>query len=828
MSQSLNIALRSIINARFYSLVSVVGLGIAIAVVLLVALLVKHETSYDRAYDKADSIFRVTWVDMGTGDRFATAFNPISPQMKADFPQVIEAARLGVFEQTLQRTDDSGVADSASVRFENIAMVDPGIFSLFDFDFIAGGPESLAQPDTIVLTQAGAEHYFPGENPMGKTLLLGSKVALTVSGLINDMPETSHITTHFFVPLETLRAIYDRAGFIENWGSDVFYHYVLLEESTDASALAKQLPEFLQRHDPEWPLGSVEIELQPLTSLHFITDMQNDMPVRDTVLNTTKAPRQSTDLVLFSAGAFFLVLVASFNFMNLQVARSIGRGKQLGMLKVLGANRRQVVTQILLESILLCAMSFAVALVLVEMALDSFSAILAVNLTWSQLLTPGFAGLALVATIALGLLAGAYPAVLMASQSPSQVMRGEFKLGLGAARVRSLLVLLQFSASVILIAVSLVIYAQIRYSLSVPLGFEHDNIAVVELGRDNRQHFDALKARVEVDPTVQSMTKATIYPTDNLSDGGSLMTEGGQNEIAMRTVMTEFGYFQTLGIDVVAGRPFKPEFGSDRFKFASAETPNVDNGIIINRAAARRAGWMEGEDVSAAIGQVMSTEHIVDGVLMTMRMHVVGVVEDVHFRSLRSEIVPMSYYLTGWGSKVAVRFESGVERAEAEKILRDAWDGLVTGAPLRLSWLEDSVDELYAQEHRSLQLISSIALLAVVVACLGLFAVATLVTGLRTREIGLRKILGAGVRELVNMLSWQFLKPVLLANLVAWPLAWLYLNDWLQLFAYRVDLQWSHFLLPAGVATAIAWVTVAGHALRVAMNNPIKALRYES
>jgi putative ABC transport system permease protein len=827
MSQQFTIALRSIIKGRYYSLVSVAGLAIAITVVLLVALLVQHETSFDRDFASADSIYRVTWVDSGTGDRFATAFNPISPQMKIDFDEVKEVARLGVFEKTLQRISDKGSADSASIRYENIAMVDPQIFALFDLKFLAGGPESLAQPNSMVLTQAAAEHYFPGENPMGKTLLLENKVTLTVSGLVSELPGTSHLTTHYFVPLETLRALHDGAGFIDRWGSDQFYHYVLLSDGVDASALAQQLPAFLERHDPEWPLGSVEIELQPLNSLHFITDMQNDMPVRDTVQNIIKAPRQATDLVLFSAGAFFLILVASFNFMNLQVARSIGRGKQVGMLKVLGANRRQVIGQILLESILLCGIAFILALVLVELVLGSFSEVLAVNLTWSNLLRPGFAGTALLLTFALGLLSGAYPALLMASQNPSQVMRGEFKLGQGAARVRSMLVVLQFTASVILIVVSLVFYAQIQFSLNAPLGFESENIAVIEMGRGNRQHFDAMKARIETDPSVQAVTRASIYPSDNLSDGGGLMTEGGRDEIVMRTVFADFGYFEALDIDVLAGRPFKAEFGADQFKFPSAETPNVDSGILINRSAARRAGWMNGEDASAAIGQVMTTEHTMDGVLMTMRMHVVGVVEDVHFRSLRSEIVPMSYYLSGWGSKMAVRFNPGSERAQASRLLRDAWNDLVTGAPLRLTWLEDSVDELYAQEHRSLRLISSIALLAVVVACLGLFAVATLVTGLRTREIGLRKILGAGVRELVNMLSWQFLKPVLLANLIAWPLAWLYLNEWLQLFAYRVELNWMHFMLPAGLAIAIAWITVAGQALRVATSNPIRALRYE-
>jgi putative ABC transport system permease protein len=820
MSQQLRIALRSIIRGRYYSLLSVAGLAIAITVVLLVALLVRHETSFDRGFARADSIYRVTWENTGTGDRFATMFNIFSQQMKIDFDEVEEVARLGVFELTLQRSSDS-------IRYENIAMVDPAFFSLFDFEFLSGGPESLVQPNSIVMTRAGAERYFPGEDPMGKTLLLENNVTLTVTGLLREIPGNSHITTHYFVPLETLRTIYDGASFIDSWSSDSFYHYVLLADGVSATTLAQQLPAFLERHDPEWPLGSVGIELQALKDLHFTTDMQNDMPVRDRVRNIIKAPRQASDLVLFTAGAFFLILVASFNFMNLQIARSVGRGKQLGMLKVLGANRRQVIGQILLESTLLCCIAFALALVFVELTLASFSQVLAVNLAWRDLLSPGLGGIALALTLGLGLLSGGYPALLMAAQNPSQVMRGEFRLGQGAARVRSMLVLLQFAVSVILIVVSLVIYAQIQFSLNVPLGFESNNVAVIEMGRGNRQHYDAIQARLETDPLVAAVTRSSIFPTDHLSDGFGLMTQGGQDELDTRTVWVDFGYFETLGIDIVAGRAFSQDYGADRFSFPSSETPEVESGILINRAAARRAGWMSGEDPSAAIGQVLSAEHTIDGILMIMRMHVVGVVEDVHFRSLRSEIVPMSYFLSSHGSKMAVRFAPGTQRAGAAGLLEDTWNDVVTSVPLRMSWLEDSVDELYAQEHRSLRLVSSIALLAAAVACLGLFAVATLVTGLRTREIGLRKILGAGIREIVNMLSWQFLKPVLLANLVAWPLAWLYLEDWLQLFAYRVELNWVHFMIPAVLAIAIAWITVAGQALRVATDNPINALRYK-
>jgi putative ABC transport system permease protein len=831
MGQQLKLATRSIIKGRYYSLISLLGLSLAIAITLLVALLVQRETSFDHDFARAGDIYRLTWQNTGTGDRFATMFNPFSPQMKLEYDEVEEAARLGVFELTLQPpSGGEGGAEypgAALARYENIAMVDPSFFTLFDFEFIAGDPDALNQPNSIVMTQAGAEHYFPGEDPIGRTLLLENSVTLTVTGLLRGIPINSHFTPHFYVPLETLRALFDGAGFLENWGSDRFYHYILLKDNVDASLLEEQLPGFLERHDHEWPLGTVDIELQALKDIHFTTDLQDDMPVRDSVTDVIKAPRQATDLVLFSSGAFFLILVASFNFMNLQIARSIGRGKQMGMLKVLGANRRQITEQILLESLIMCALALIIAIILVELTLSGFSEILAVTLNWADLLNPGLGGLALALTITLGLLSGAYPAVLIASQTPSQIIKGKFNLGQGAAKTRSALVLLQFAVSVVLIVVSGVIYSQIQFSLQVPLGFDAENVAVVELDRRTGQHYDSLRNRLIADPQVLQVSKGSIIPTENLSDGASLKPEGSEDELDMRMVFVDHGYFEALGIDLVAGRSYGREFGGDEFQFPTPENPHSQGSIIINETAARRADWLTEDGADMALGQQLGTEHTIDDTRMTMRYTVVGVARDVHFRSLRSEVVPMSYYLSSFGATVIVQFNEGTDTLKAAALIQQIWDGLAPEIPLRMTWLEDSVNEMYAQEHRSLKLVSAMALLAMAVACIGLLAVASLATGLRTREIGLRKILGAGIREIVNLLSWQFVKPVLLANLIAWPLAWLYLRDWLQLFAYRVDLAWVYFALPGAAAVLIAWLTVAGQAWKAARANPIHALRYE-
>jgi len=823
MKQQLTLSFRAVLQGRYYSLLSVLGLAVAMAVTLLITLLIHNETDYDKDFVKADSLYRITWESTGTGDRFATAFNPISPQLKQDYDTVLDTARLGLFELTLQAVDRPG----SEVRYESVSLADPSFFHLFDFKFVAGGPDALDQPNSLVISRAAAEQYFPGEDAMGQTLLLENQLILKVTAVLEDIPPNTHLTSHFFIPLETLRSLFDGAAFLDNWGSDLLYHYIELAPGADSLQLERQLPAFLERHDPEWPLGSVEFRLQPLKDIHFTTDLQSDMPVQDRVNHVSKAPRRASDLVLFSAGAIFMILVACFNFMNLLIARSVGRGRQVGLLKVVGANRRQVLQHILAESLIMSSLALIVAAVLVDFSLPSFNELLGLSLDGAWLWSPVPVGISVTLALVLGLVSGLYPALLMASQKPSAVMKGEFSLGQGATVTRSALVLLQFTVSVLLIVICMVIYAQIQFSLSVPLGFRPDGVAVIQMNSRTREHYDALRERLMLEPVVQHISLASTIPTDDLSSGSSLATEDGEAQLDMRMVVADYDYFETLGIDMVSGRAYSRDFSGDEFRFPTPERPHFEGSIIINEAAARRAGWTSKAGSDAAIGQTLSTRHEIDGVEMTMRYTVVGVARDVHFRSLRSEIVPMQFLLSKWGNSMIVRFAENTEASEAQGVMQAAWDGVVPSVPLRFSWLRDSVTELYKQEYRALNLVASLALLSIAVACLGLFAVAALITGLRSKEMGIRKILGAGVRELVGLLSWQFVKPVLLANLLAWPLAWIYLSDWLQNFAYRVELGWNHFLIPAFLAVSVALITVAARAWWVARANPIQVLRYE-
>lgn len=823
MPQGLMLLIRSIQAGRFYSFVSVLGLAIAIAAVVLVSALAQHELAYEKVFANSDRIYRLNWINGGTGDRFATMFNPFSPPLAAETVEIEAATRIGTFEILLQRGSAAG--DRQPGNFELVGFVDPDFFNIFDFDFSAGdAATALDSPNSLVLTRAAADKYFPGESAVGKPVTFEDRLPMTVTAVLEEMPVSTHFPFHFIVPLETARDLFGGAGWLDSWGSDVVYHYLLLQDGVGPELALRRVREFADRQVPyeDWDF---ELAIQEIGDIHFMPDLQNEMPFRDTILNVVKSPRKKSDLGLFIAGALVLVLIASFNFMNLQIARGVGRARELGLLKVVGASRWNVFQRLLAESLLLAALSLVLALLIVQMCLSLFGNTLAVSLTWSDVMQPAVIMIVIGITFILGILSGAYPAWIMASQKPSLVLKGEFSHGQGIHQVRHALVLLQFTVSIILIAVSLVIYSQIRYSISAPLGFEAKGTAVVPIGRrEVGDRYETLRLRLMEHPDIVSVTRASIMPTGNLSDGTSMYPQGGgpESRIAMRSVAVDFDYFETLGMRFAAGRSYSRDFAADRFSFPDADNPVSRSGIVVNEAAARRAGWTNPDD---AVGKIMQSGFNMNGTDVSMIMEIVGVVDDVHFRSLRSEIVPMVFYLTESGDRMAIKVAD--ENDDVARYIETVWSQTVPEIPLQMDWLSDSVAELYDQETRSLRLLGAVAIVAIGVACLGLFAVASLITELRRREVALHKVFGATVVDIVNLLSWRFLKAVLLANLLALPVAWLYLQDWLTTFAYRIELGAVHLLVPAMATLLIAWATVAAQALTVARSNLITSLRYE-
>jgi putative ABC transport system permease protein len=479
----------------------------------------------------------------------------------------------------------------------------------------------------------------------------------------------------------------------------------------------------------------------------------------------------------------------------------------------------------LAESLFFALLSLLFAALIVDLTLGLFGSTLAVSLSWADVVQPSVVLLVIAVVLLLGLVSGAYPAWIMAAQKPGLVLKGEFSHGQGIHQIRNVLVLLQFTVSIILIAVSLVIYSQIRYSISAPLGFDAENMAIVQIGRSEVEgDYETLRLRLLEHPDVVSVTRSSIIPTGNLSDGTSLYPQGGDpdNTVAMRMVRADFDFFETFGMTMAAGRGFSRDYPSDEFFFPDAEQPVARAGIVINESAARRAGWSRPED---AIGKVLQNGFNYNGAELSFLLEVVGVVEDVHFRSLRSEVVPMVFYMSQSGGRMAVKVTEALPAVSA--YIERVWNETVPEIPMQMDWLDDDVAELYDQETRTLRLLASVSIIAIGVACLGLFAVASLVTELRRKEVALRKVFGATVVDIVNLLSWRFLKAVLLANVIALPVAWLYLRNWLTSFVYRIELGPEHLLIPAAATLLVAWATVAVQAWTVARRSPVQSLRYE-
>ena len=574
MTQGLNLLMRSVLVGRFYSLISVLGLAIAIAAVVLVSALLTHEYAYEENYSAADRVYRLNWISSSTGDRFATMFNPFSEQLADDAAEVEIATRVGTFEVLLDRT--TLAAGEGPSGFELVAFADPSFFNVFDLQFVSGDAESaLSLPGSLVLTESAAEKYFPAEAAVGQTITLENDTTLTVTAIIEDMPASTHFPFHFIVPLETLRDIFDGAGWLDSWGSDQLYHYLRLAPGVNIDAVHARVMDFAERHVP-FEGWDFQIALQPLGDIHFSPDLQNEMPTQDSILNIAKTPRGESDLALFSAGAVILVLIASFNFMNLQIARGFGRSRQVGLLKVVGASRLKVFERMLSESVLFAVLALIVALMIVELSLGVFGQTIDVSLDWSDVMQPTVIAAVIGTTLALGLLSGIYPAWLMASQKPGLILKGEFSHGHGVSRIRQVLVLLQFSVSIILVVVSLGIYAQIKYSISAPLGFDAANTAVVSIGRPEvRGDYETLRIRIDEHPDVSLVSRATIIPTGNLSDGMSLDPDGGGplEPVGVRLVSVDLDLHDALGVKNAARRSIIRDFYAQEFKIPKAEKP---------------------------------------------------------------------------------------------------------------------------------------------------------------------------------------------------------------------------------------------------------------
>lgn len=810
----LTIASRSLRRNKATTIIHILGLALGIATFLLIALYVQHEMSYDRFNKKADHIVRVVFRGKMNGGEIkeANVMPPVAATLKADFPEVLDATRL---RNTGVRLISYG---DKTFREDALAFVDSNFFRMFTLPLLEGNANTaLLRPNTVVITRAVAQKYFGRADPLGKVLQFpDDKAALTVTGLIDTVPENSHFHFGLFASMITLPEARE-----PSWMESNFFTYLELTEGYDPAKLQAKLPAVVDKYigpQLQKAMGvslsqfktsgnTLSFELQPLTSIHLHSNLNGEIEANGDVRY----------VYIFSAIALFMLLIACINFINLSTAGASKRAREVGIRKVLGSIRVQLVGQFLTESLLLTVISTLIALGLVYWALPFFNNLSGqqLNLHWGD--NPWLLPALLVVIVMTGLLAGLYPAFVISAFNPVYVLKGFFTSGKKSAGLRSGLVVFQFFISISLIIGTLVVYRQLAYIQHEKLGYDRDQVLIVQQTYFLGDHQGYFRQQLLQDPRVARVSSSDYLPAGSTNFNNFLIYSDNNKSELVNTLRYEVDdqYIPTLGMQMASGRNFSPAFGAD------------STGIIINETAARNFGWLDpGQSGPAATDKALNhtlTRQDNDGTVITY--HVIGVVRDFHFRSFHDLITPLVMTLnSGTGSNFIVRTKTA-DVAGLLTTIGKKWTSLHADMPLSYSFLDERFNNTYKNEQNIALILGIFAGLTIFVACLGLFGLATFTAEQRTREIGIRKVLGADIASIVTLLSKDFIRLVLLAFLIAAPVAWWVMNQWLLDFAYRLPISWWIFALAAALALLISLCTIGYRAIRAASANPTDSLR---
>ncbi len=799
----LKIAVRNLLKFKAYAVINIVGLAVGIAACLLILLYVQDELSYDKFHQNADRIYRVISEESenGVSAKVATTYAPLTPIMLSTNPEIENVVRLFPHSVMVKYTED--------VKFQEdkFFFCDSSFFDVFSFKLLQGDPKTaLTVPNGVVVTEETAQRYFGKENPIGKTLRIENQLDVTVTGVLENVPHNSHISFDFLASMNGVNTIIGNWVMIRGWHWPPMYTYAMLPENFDASIIAERLPEMARTKFPESTRDWMTPELQPLTDIHLYSTLQAEVQPTGNI----------TYIYLFAMVAAFILLIACINFMNLATARSANRAKEVGLRKVVGAERAQLIKQFLGESLVYAVVAMILAIAIVEFFLPTFNSLIGKDMdvayTENIMVWVGLIG----TTLIVGLLAGSYPAFFLARFRPIQVLQGKISFG-GAARgpkqLRSALVVLQFVISIALIIVTAGIHKQLNFIQNNRLGFEKEYVVVIPIRDDALQNnYVTLKNRVLANAGVISATAISNFPWESGYYGFPIKAEGmaQDDNTNMATLLVDPDFDKTFGIEIVEGRGFSRDRISD-----------AGEAFILNQAAIKKFGW------ESAINKRFEVDKVASGQARTGR--VVGVMQDFHLRSLHHEIeplvamvTPVSYFL----DNLAVRISGRDVRTEVAA-LQQTWAELAPHRPFEYFFLDDAFDQLYRKEQKLGGIFNWFAGLTIFVGCLGLFGLASFTAEQRTKEIGIRKTLGATVSGIVLLLSKEFTKLVAVAFILAAPVAYYFVQQWLQDFAYKTSPNFWTFLMSAVIVLGVALLTVSYQSIKAALTNPVKSLQCE-
>ncbi len=801
----LRVAIRSLNKYKGFSIINVLGLAVGTACCILIFLYITNELSYDKFNKKADRTYRIYMQSRIHNSELITATTPapMGAAVLKDLPGVETYTRIKDFGYPVLRYKNK------EFKEEKIYWVDSTFFKVFTVKFLEGDPNTaLIKPNSIVLTKTEAEKYFGKEDPLGKIINADNKKDYLVTGVIKDFPQNSHFHFDFLASMSTYKTSESTY-----WLSNNYYTYIVLKNGVSPGKIRNQIKDLIKKYAGPQILKAVGVSLeqfeaagnnfgynlQSLTSIHLHSHLDYELEPNSDI----------SYVYIFSAIAIAMLLIASINFMNLSTARSQRRAKEVGIRKTLGSGRKQLISQFIIESILLSLLAVLIAVGIVELVIPFFNSLAGKNISLSLLTNYSSIPLLIIFAIAVGLLAGTYPAFYLASFDPAKILKANFPKN-RKSLLRNGLVVFQFAVSIILIIGTFIVQDQLEYIQQKNLGFNKEQVVIINNAGDIGSRMESFKTSLAKTPGVLSVTNSTDIPGHQTSDSAYKIEGTSSNETNdLRKIDSDYNFIKTYGMKMVKGRYF------------SREHPSDSMAVIINQAAVKSYGVTDpvGRNL-VLLGKTPEESKI---------YRIIGVVKDFNYESLHQKIRPLVIHLfnkDNYGKFLSLKIAGGNYQHTISSIEQN-WKNFAGKESIDYNFFDQTWAHLYFAEQRTSKISVVFSIIAIFIACLGLFGLAAFITEQRTKEIGIRKVLGASVPEIFYLLSKEFTKWVLIANIIAWPAAYYIMHNWLSNFAYRISISPWVFLYSGIIALIIALITISGHTVKAANSNPVKSLKYE-